>query len=422
MNNLRFVLLITGVLIVSVFSFISCGEDSTAGRGGPGEVIPPVEAVETRYGSLPLTQRLSGIVEAENQVEIFPEISTVITEVYVKDGDAVNKGQPLIRLRDKEFQERLKQATAGYHIAVAQLQQSEAQLISIESDLKRIEALAERELTSVTELETAQTRAISARADVALAQARVEQAKATEDERKEALLQTVIRSPVTGRIGNRNAEVGMFVNGNSKLFTVGQLDNVRVKVVLSDLMIQYIKEGQRVEIVDQRTPEGIIDATLSRISPFLNPVTHSTDAEIDLKNPDGLLKPGMFVTVDIFYGESEQATLIPLSAMFENPSTGITGVYVTDASFNLDVIESKSTEMNSTESEPVNFIFKPINIIAKGRMEAGISGVESGKWVITMGQNLIGGSEGKARVRPVNWMRVERLQKLQREDLLKGLF
>jgi hypothetical protein len=55
-------------------------------------------------------------------------------------------------------------------------------------------------------------------------------------------------------------------------------------------------------------------------------------------------------------------------------------------------------------------------------MEAGITGVEPNKWVITIGQNLIGGNEGKARVRPVKWMWVEKLQKLQREDLMKGLF
>jgi hypothetical protein len=130
----------------------------------------------------------------------------------------------------------------------------------------------------------------------------------------------------------------------------------------------------------------------------------------------------MFVTVDIFYGESEQATIIPLSALFENPSTGITGIYVTDASFDVEMIESKSTENKVGESEPVNFLFKPIDVIAKGRMEAGISGVDPGKWVITIGQNLIGGDEGKARVRPVKWMWVEKLQKLQREDLMEGLF
>jgi len=54
-------------------------------------------------------------------------------------------------------------------------------------------------------------------------------------------------------------------------------------------------------------------------------------------------------------------------------------------------------------------------------MEAGILGVDDGKWVITLGQNLLGGDEGKARVRPVKRLWVEKLQHLQREDLMEGL-
>jgi len=65
--------------------------------------------------------------------------------------------------------------------------------------------------------------------------------------------------------------------------------------------------------------------------------------------------------------------------------------------------------------------FKQVDVIAKGRMEAGIGGIPDGKWVVTIGQNLMGGDEGKARVRPVRWARVERLQNLQREDLIEDL-
>ena len=135
------------------------------------------------------------------------------------------------------------------------------------------------------------------------------------DEREEALSQTVIRAPVSGSIGSRNAEVGMLVSNNTRLFTLGKLDNVRVEIVLTDRMLDYIKEGQRSEIFASSLVSGPATANVSRISPFLHPVTHSTDAEIDLANPDLHLKPGMFVTVDIFYGESEQATLVPLSSL-----------------------------------------------------------------------------------------------------------
>lgn len=159
-----------------------------------------------------------------------------------------------------------------------------------------------------------------------LAKARLDQAQATLEERNETLSQTIIRAPISGNAGNRNAEVGMLVTGSTRLFTLGQLDEVRVNIVLTDRMLNFIKEAQRVEIINEHSENGAFNAVLSRISPFLNPVSHSTEAEIDLPNKNLVLKPGMFVTVDVFYGESEQATLVPLSALYENPSTENTGV------------------------------------------------------------------------------------------------
>lgn len=409
----------TVVLMSAGLLLLSCSAESGSSENISDRLVPAVEAVQARYGSLPLTQRLSGVVKAKNQVSIYPEISAVISEVLVANGDAVKKGQPLVRLRDKEFRERLKQANANYQITTAQLRQAEAQMKEIEAELKRVESLAEKGLASPSELETAQTRAVSAEADVELAKARVEQAQATVDEREEALSQTVIRAPVTSSVGNRNAEVGMLVSGSTRLFTLGQLDNVRVEVVVTDHMLNYIKEGQRCEIFV--ISSGPLSAPLSRISPFLHPITHSTDAEIDIANPDGHLKPGMFVTVDIFYGESEQATLIPLSALYENPTTGATGIYVTTATLDREPVGKMSGDQSIAFTDPVAFEFVAVDVIAKGRMEAGIRGVEEGDWVVTLGQNLLGGESGTARVRPVRWDWVAQLQRLQREDLMEDV-
>jgi len=408
-------------VIVFALVFYSCSKESESGENKPGKVTPAVEAVQARHGSLPLTLRLSGIVEAKNQIQIYPEISAVIVNVFVKNGDVVKKGDPLLQLRDKEFSERVKQANAGYQITLAQLKQAEAQLNEIKSELKRTEALFAQGLSSNTELEAIQSRAISAEANVELSKARVDQAKATAEERDEALSQTIIRSPITGSVGNRNAEIGMLVTANTRLFTLGQLDQVRVKVVLTDRMLGYIREGQRVEIMNENSADGMSVAQLSRISPFLNPVSHSTEAEIDLDNPGRQLKSGMFVTVDIFYGESEQATLVPLSSLYENPLTSGTGVYVTEATFDREPVVKTKSGTSLKLSDPVDFKFVPVEIIAKGRMEAGVRGVEKDKWIITLGQNLLGGEEGKARVRPVNWTWVDKLQTVQSEDLLDAL-
>lgn len=409
------------ILTPALMILQGCTGGSGESRNGRNQLVPAVEAVQARYGSLPLVERLSGVVKARNQVEIYPEISAVIEQVHGQNGDDVAKGQPLVSLRDREFRERLNQARAAFQIAEAQARQAEARLIESRNELARSRALAEKGLTSDAELESVETRALSAEADMELAAARVNQARATVAEREEALTQTVIRAAVSGTIGNRNAEVGMMVGPGTRLFTLGQLDTVRVEVVLTDRMLDYIETGQRAGIQAPNLPSGELTASLSRISPFLHPVTHSTDAEIDLANTEHTLKSGMFVPVDIYYGESEEATLIPLSALYDNPLSGATGVYVASDTANPVVVEPGATGEQAVLTEPVPFEFVPVEVVAKGRMSAGVRGIEAGSWIVTIGQDLFGGESGEARVRPVNWAWVEHLQNLQRENLLEEI-
>lgn len=418
--------LLNKIIQISIFSalpllFGCSGSSGEGGQNGASKVVPAVEAVQASIGNLPLTERLSGIVKGKNQVEIYPEITGLVTKVYVENSEAVAKGDPLIQLRDKEFQERLKQAEAGLQIARAQAKQAEARHNETQSDLKRAQQLIDKKLASPIEFENIKTQAISAEADYELANARVEQAEATVAEYTEALTQTIIRAPVDGTVGNRNAEVGMLVNNNTRIITIGQLDSVRVSIVLTDRMLNYIESGQTTEILADNLPFGKVEAKLTRISPFLNPVTHSTDAEIDLANPDRALKPGMFVTVDVLYGESEQATLIPLSALYENPTSGETGVYVSQDPLEGEAVSSFGDEESMALSDPVTFRFVPVEVVARGRMSAGVRGVTPDSWVITLGQDLLRGQDGTARVRKVDWAWVEELQNLQREDLLQDV-
>jgi HlyD family secretion protein len=395
--------------------FAGCAGDQHSDFS-PTRALPAVEAVRTRQGTLPLIQRLSGLVKARNQVEIYPEISAIITEVLVSNGDEVRRGQPLLRLRDTEFEQRLTQARANHRITEAQLRSARARLREAQAELERRRSLAEQGLASMSELEAAEAQAESAAAEVELAQARVEQAFANITEQKDNLSRTIIRSPIDGHVGNRNAETGMLAGAGTKLFTLGQLDSVRVEVVLTDRMLAYIEQGQRTEVTLDSTTQS---APLSRISPFLHPLTHSTEAEIDLANPGNILKPGMFVTVDIYYGESEEATLVPLSAIHENIATGLIGIFVAEESLDDQPIHEGGRSPSDFLTEPVRFTFVPIEMIAAGRMEAAVRPVNPGDWVVTVGQNLLGGASPTARVRPVDWNRVTRLQSLQREDLMR---
>lgn len=400
---------------------VSCNNNS--GEGGMRNMVTPaVEAVQARVGSLPLEERLSGTVVADNQVEVYPEISGIVEQVMVRNGDTVQRGQALLRIRDTELRERLKQAEAGLQIANARAEQAEASLTQLQAQFDRAKTLAERNLTSQAELDNITAEFTSAQANLSLAKAQVAQAQSSVDEANMNLSRTVVRSPVSGLVGQRGIEPGQLISNNTRLFIVGNPDNLRITTVLTERMMTYVREGMKVEISSPSIPDSMLIANISRISPFLDPVSHTTTAEIDIKNPGGFLMPGMFVTVDVFYGQSQNATLVPNSAIYRHPLTGIEGVYIA-RSIGSEIQPVNEVDADSppplTDATPVDFV--EISVLAKGREVSGISGIQGGAWIVTVGQNLLAGGAKEARVRTVAWDRILELQLLTEEDLLRSV-
>ncbi|MBO6523799.1 MAG: efflux RND transporter periplasmic adaptor subunit [Balneolaceae bacterium] len=409
---------------MAVLLACSSNENQNSGsRGNQNSVIPSVEAVQARYGSLPLVERFSGNVRSENQVPLYPQISAKVEQVFVENGQYVEKGQTLVQLDAEQYRQQLVQAEAGLNINKARLKQAEAGLAELKSRYNRSKQLADKELSSAAEIEQLEAELISAEANVELAEAQLAQSESLVEERREQLSRTTIKAPISGTIGQRNAQVGMQVSQNTQLFMIGDLTRLRVEIVLTESMLNKISIDQtaRIMVEDYEGNDRIIEAKLSRISPFLNEVTRSTEAEIDVENKNGWLKPGMFVPVDILFGESEKATLIPVSAIYTDPTSGAQGVFIASSmGSEIQPVESSENDGNPdllTEPTPVQF--KQIDILAQGRMEVGVGGLESGQWVVTLGQDLLGEGREQARVRTVSWDKVIGLQLLQREDLLE---
>lgn len=412
------------IIILALFGWMllqACSSEESNSGEQFSQVLPAVEAVQAQFGSLPLEERLNGIVRAANQVDIYPEIAAPIEQVFVQNGERVQQGDLLVQLRDSEYRERLRQAEANLRISKAQEKQALAALGEVESEIKRIRVLAERDLTSDLEMEQAEAQLESAEANYELAQARVAQAEASVEEQKDALDQTQIVAPVDGTVGQRNAEIGMQVSSGTRLFTIGDLSQSKITINLTERMLSYINTGQTVRVFSENLADTVLTAEISRISPFLGAGNFSTEAEIDIENPGRVLMPGMFVTVDVLYGESEQATVIPLSALHRNQQTGVTGVYVAP-SFGVEseLIENEDSE--ASLSNPTDIEFTPINVIARGRDAAGVTGIRSGQWVVTVGHNLLQrDNSGQARIRPSSWDNIMEMQDLRPEDLLDDI-
>jgi RND family efflux transporter MFP subunit len=391
-------------------------------------MAPLVEAVQARFGALPVEETVSGRVRAADQVAIRPEISGRVVEVLVRSGQAIEKGQPLVRLDATESRERLRQAEADVRLAEATAAAARARVAELQALVARTRALASEELVAAQELETQEAQLDALRATADEAEARVEQAEATVEERRSALDKTVVRAPLAGRVGDRQVEVGMQVDPATVLFLAGDLSELIVEVNLTEAMLgRGVEPGLPVLIETRGDPGSSLEAELSRISPFLAAQSFTALGEIDVDNTLGRLQPGMFTTVKILVGQSRQATLIPATALWEDPVSGQWGVFVVEETSGLETPAQATTE-SPDESRAV--AFQRIEVLAEGRGAAGVTGLDQEAWVVTVGQNLLReelqtadrdeGSPAVARVRPVPWARVLALQDLQDEDLLEG--
>jgi HlyD family secretion protein len=396
------------------------GEDSNENGPRNREVpTPTVETVQAQFGSLPLEERLSGSVRASNQTDIYPESSAPIVEVLVNNGDEVVRGQPLVKLRDFEAQERLRQAEASLQISQAQLRQTETRLVQLQSQLDRNQQLAARDMQSQAELEQLKSEVMALEAVKQLNEAQVRQAESILQERQNTLNLTVVEAPISGIVGQRNAEVGQMASPQTRLFQIGDLDNMRVQVILTENMLSRIRRGMRVHVTSPAIGDTIVTAQVSRISPFLNPVTHTAETEIDVQNRDRLLKPGMFVNVDIFYGDSEQATLVPNNAIYRHPREGFEGIFVAPSLASELNFEYAEDETIPQIVGPTAVEFRRIEIVARGRMVTAVRGIEPQTHIVTLGQNLLVDGSPNARVRQVDWEHILNLQQMQSRDLIR---
>jgi HlyD family secretion protein len=412
-------------------------EAKDAGRA-PRETavpIPAVEVVQSRRGALPLFQRLTGTVRARGEVAIYPQTSGAIVEVFAQNGQSVHKGEPLVRIQAVGSQAQLEQARSALEVARAAKTEAEANLARLEAQYQRNAALGEEGLVSVDTVATLRTQMEAARAAAARAAAEVSVADAAVAERADANKHLIVRAPIAGRVGLRNAEVGMRVDEQTALFTVGRLEHVRVEVPVTQEILARVKRGQRVQIGVQGSTAAPIEAEVARISPFLAAGSYSAEVEIDVANPTGALVPGMFVTTNIFYGESEEATLVPASAIYDHPTTGEVGVYIaTDMPSGAVAQRSPAPLLTAFAGQdggasderrpaPMRLHFRAVEIVAEGPQTTGIRGVEAGAWVVVVGQHLLSAQAGdgppQGRVRRIAWDRILELQRLQRDDLLR---
>jgi len=317
-----------------------------------------------------------GEIHAFEQTPLYSKITGYISTIHVDIGDQVTKGQLLAEISIPEYEQELKQkqalvaqsaaetaqAKAAIKVAKSALESAQALAAEAEAGLERREAEFQRassELERFTSLfgekaitqktldesqathraadaarSEAKARITSARAVVNEKRAGVEQAEAdalaiaskedvakADEQRLRAVHEyTRIVAPYNSIVTERNIDAGHLVQpgkstSDKPLLVVVQADTVRVFVDVPEADAGFVSQDCEASIRIPSAANRTIPGKVTRTAWLLHPTARTLRAEIDLKNDEGLLRPGMYVIADLKVAEREDTFALPRTAI-----------------------------------------------------------------------------------------------------------
>lgn len=262
---------VSGLLLPLLVLASGCsGGDEAAGQlTGPQSVKVVTRVVEPQR-LIDEIQAL-GTARANESVEIRPRLSSIVTRVGFEEGQLVQAGDLLVELENSEIR-------AGLAVAEAALSESR-------SIYRRSESLSGTAAISASSLE-------QLRAAMQVDQAQVEAAKARLDN-------TVVRAPFSGRVGLRRVSPGSFVDTSTVITTLDDTATIKLDFTVPETFLTVVRTGMNIVARSLVYPDDAFVGSVSSIDTRLDPVARSVQVRALLPNPDGLLKPGMFLTVDL---------------------------------------------------------------------------------------------------------------------------
>ncbi|HHY71139.1 MAG TPA: efflux RND transporter periplasmic adaptor subunit [Thermoanaerobacterales bacterium] len=338
-------------LFLFIVSTILTGCRSKTSGDFDEEAVVPVKVKEVKLESIKDITKLTGTIEAENDVKVTSKIPGRVEQVLKDVGDFVEKGEPLIILETKELQNQLAQAEAALAMAQANLsanqdaalpqqleqvraglEQAEANYVNAKADYERMKALYEAEAISKqvfdgmtlkyqvakTQYETAQEqyRLTKERLpkNIEALKAQVKQAESAVGLIQTNLENSIITSPVTGIISNKLTNDGEVIAAGYPLLTVVNIDTVKVVIDVAEEEINKIKDGQEVDVSVGAVSNEKIKGIITIVPPASNP-TRLFQVKISMNNEDHVLKPGMFAEVEMEKGIKQDVVVLPKDAI-----------------------------------------------------------------------------------------------------------
>ena len=289
-----------------------------------------------------------GSLRAANGADLATEVAGLVTDVHLKSGQDVKKGQLLVQLRDGDEVAQLQQLQANAQLAKLTLERARKQLAA---------------------------QAIS-QADFDTAQADYKARLAAVAQQQVVIAKKQLHAPFDGRAGIITISPGDYLAAGTQVVTVQQLDPLFVDFNVPQGELSRLKVGQAVRLHLDAWPGRTFSGRLSAINPKVDTSTRNVQVEATVPNHDKTLTPGMFAKLTVDVGQQRRQLTLPQAAIVYNPYGNT--VYVVQPSQGKD-------EQGKPNAPTVKQAFVTTGD-TRGDQVAILKGIAPGTEVVTSGQ------------------------------------
>ncbi|EDL54816.1 hypothetical protein VSAK1_18859 [Vibrio mediterranei AK1] len=230
---------------------------------------------------------LIGQTVSLSSVNVVAEVNGVIETMNVEVGDKVQQYTVIAEIKKQDFQFELARTTANLELAQAEIKLKR-------SVYERYQELIKNNNLSVNELDIAKADYLNAKALLKLAQIELDIAQKNFEE-------TSIRADIEGFVVSRDTQVGAWVNQGDLLYRLVNIDTLTVRLLASEHDMSLLSVGQSIELWAETSPEQKVVASIARIGVEMDVQHMAYPIEVDIKNADFKLIPGMsmYATTDV---------------------------------------------------------------------------------------------------------------------------
>ena len=286
-----------------------------------------------------------GSVSAVQGAVVSTELGGVVAEIDFQNGGVAKKGDVLMRL-DSSAEE-------------AQLHTAQADLELARANLERERNLAERKVVSKQEFDAAQST--------------FGQKQGAVDNMRSFITKKEVRAPFDGMLGIRQVNVGQMINSGQQVVQLTALDKVYVDFALPQQNLPQLGTGYDARVHADALPGREFKGKVTAINSMVDTVTRNVGVQATLENPDHVLRPGMFVKVDVILPEKSKTLVIPGSAVSYAPYGN-----------SVFVIEKGKDPKTGKESQSLRQAFVRIGE-ARGDFVSVTEGLKAGDVVVSTG-------------------------------------